>query len=266
MQKPDAFLEAEAEPEYEPMKPDTKDQDDKLQIYPPLPDHKQEMRNQIESNTSSAKQTSRQPSFFKRLSKRTVIIAVIILCIIIFVAAFVPAFLKTHQNHNDSSSNNSILPVNNSVYTIQIANGRAGCNQYLSVSTCQIGNNIQMWSNDDGSGRQHFTFQLVPNKTNVYNIFPNGRSGCDDYLSSASCGFNYVDVWGADDGSGRQQWTALPIPNTTNQFNFLIENGRNGCNDYLSTADCTNSSNLVDLFGVDDGSGRQRWNLTLITQ
>lgn len=99
---------------------------------------------------------------------------------------------------------------------------------------------------------------------------------------------NYVDVFSADDGmflyepsllslsllhltvarlgSGRQQWTALPVPNTTNQFNLLIKNGRNGCNDYLSTADCTNSSNLVDMFGNDDGSGRQRWVLTPITQ
>jgi hypothetical protein len=65
--------------------------------------------------------------------------------------------------------------------------------------------------------------------------------------------------------SGRQQWVALPIPNTTNQFNFMIQNGRNGCNDYLSTANCDNSSNLVDMFNVDDGSGRQRWVLTPIS-
>ncbi|KAJ2955031.1 hypothetical protein NQZ79_g8897 [Umbelopsis isabellina] len=267
MQKPDAFLEAEAEPEYEPMKPDTKDQDDKLQNQPPLPDHKLEMRNHIESNSAAVEQTSKQSSYFRRLSKRTIIIAVIIICIIIFVAAFVPAFLKTHQNNDDdSSSNDSILPVNNSVYTIRVANGRAGCNQWLSVSTCLAGNIVQMFSNDDGSGQQHFTFRLVPNKTNVYNILPNGRSGCNDFLSTASCGLNLVDLYDGDDGSGRQQWTALPVPNTTNHFNFLIGNGRNGCNDYLSTANCTNSSNLVDMFGNDDGSGRQRWVLTPVTQ
>lgn len=162
MQKPDAFLEAETEPEYEPMKPDTRDQDDKQQIYPPLPDHKQEMRYQIESNTTATKQTSNQSSFFRRLSKRTIIIAVILLCIIIFVAAFVPAFLKTHQNNNqDSSPHNSTLPVNNSVYTISIAGGRAGCNQYLSVSTCLVGNVIQMWSNDDGEIRHELLYAHV---------------------------------------------------------------------------------------------------------
>ncbi|KAJ6475423.1 hypothetical protein C8R45DRAFT_935056 [Mycena sanguinolenta] len=34
--------------------------------------------------------------------------------------------------------------------------------------------------------------------------------------------------------------------------------GRAGCNNILSVASC--GSNLVDLFNVDDGSGRQHWN------
>jgi hypothetical protein len=148
MQKPDAFLEAE--PEYEPMKPDVKDHETEQQNLPPFSDHKKDMRYQIENDaaaTKEAKETSKRPSFL-RLSKRNIIIAAVILCIVIFVAAFVPAYLKTHQNNDSSPA--SILPGNNSVYTITIASGRAGCNQYLSVSDCLTGNVVQMFSNDDG--------------------------------------------------------------------------------------------------------------------
>lgn len=54
----------------------------------------------------------------------------------------------------------------------------------------------------------------------------------------------------------------MPVPGANNQYNFMVAGGRATCNLYLSAHDCTNSSNLIDLFGSDDGSGRQRWVVT----
>jgi hypothetical protein len=52
-----------------------------------------------------------------------------------------------------------------------------------------------------GSGRQRWTFNLLSGKTNVYNIeVSGGRSGCNTFLSSASCGSNLVDLYSEDDG------------------------------------------------------------------
>lgn len=197
-------------------------------------------------------------------------------------------------------------PFNAGTYTVTVAGGRSGCNQYLSSASCSGGNLVDMYGNDDGkflapttaviknttmlvwvfvgSGRQRWSFSLVSGQTNVYNIqVSGGRSGCNTYLSSASCGSNLVDLYNQDDGtycakhtglrtfgtlayslyigSGRQRWLAVPVPGTTNQYNFMVSGGRSTCNLYLSTHDCTNSSNLVDLFNEDDSSGRQRWTL-----
>jgi hypothetical protein len=137
-----------------------------------------------------------------------------------------------------------------------------------------------------GSGRQRWTFSLVSGQPNVYTIqVSGGRSGCNTYLSTSSCGSDLVDLYGSDDGrlysdidlycwpqhsyylysgSGRQRWLAVPVPGTTNQYNFMVSGGRATCNLYLSGHDCTNSSNLIDLFNMDDGSGRQRWVLTSV--
>jgi hypothetical protein len=52
-----------------------------------------------------------------------------------------------------------------------------------------------------GSGRQRWTFSLVSGQTNVYNIqVSGGRSGCNTYLSSSSCGSDLVDLYNQDDG------------------------------------------------------------------
>jgi hypothetical protein len=64
--------------------------------------------------------------------------------------------------------------------------------------------------------------------------------------------------------NGLQEWRAHIIPNTTNTYNFMLVNGRPTCGQFLSTQDCTNSSNLVDIYSTDDGSGRQRWVLTAL--
>ncbi|CAM0136248.1 unnamed protein product [Umbelopsis sp. WA50703] len=155
-------------------------------------------------------------------------------------------------------------PISSGTYEVTIGGGRSGCNQYLSSASCGS-DLVDMYSADDGSGRQRWTFNLLSGKTNVYNIeVSGGRSGCNTFLSSASCGSNLVDLYSEDDGSGRQEWLVVPVPGVSNQYNIMVNGGRATCNLYLSTADCTNSSNLVDLYNLDDGSGRQRWALKSI--
>ncbi|KAI8584430.1 hypothetical protein K450DRAFT_219824 [Umbelopsis ramanniana AG] len=283
MQKPDDSNDPH--PLYHPMKPDEPDFKPTLPQEPRDMKHgKYEAENVAAVNTTQyttiPNQTPKQ-NWFVRLSRRTKIIAGVILLIVIFVAAFVPAYLTTHNNNDASTTTGSSntttkpppdrpnvtaagLPINNATYRITVGNGRNGCNQFLSVAGCSAGGTVDMYSGDDNSGRQEWLFTLVEGKTNIYNIVVGGRSGCSTFLSSSPCPSNVVTLFGGDDQSGRQQWFANPIGNTTNHFNLMTVTGRAGCNQFLSTADCTNSSNLVDMFDVDDGSGRQRWVLTRI--
>ncbi|KAI9282149.1 hypothetical protein BC943DRAFT_329286 [Umbelopsis sp. AD052] len=291
MQKPDDSNDPH--PLYQPMKPDVPD------YKPSLPQEPSDTKHgKYEADTVAAGDTTQytpipnqttKKNWFVGLSRRTKIVAGVTLLIVIFVAAFVPAYLTTHNNNNDSTSTSSSnstttsptnsttkpppnrpnvtpagLPINNATYRISVGNGRNGCNQFLSVVGCSSGGTVDMYSGDDNSGRQEFLFTLVEGKTNIYNIAVGGRSGCNTFLSSSPCPSNVVTLFGGDDQSGRQQWFANPIANTTNRFNLMTVTGRAGCNQFLSTADCTNSSNLVDMFNVDDGSGRQRWVLTRI--
>lgn len=40
-----------------------------------------------------------------------------------------------------------------------------------------LGNNVEMWGNDDGSGRQQFEFTKVPGEQNTYTVrIPRGMS------------------------------------------------------------------------------------------
>ena len=47
---------------------------------------------------------------------------------------------------------------------------------------------------------------------------------------------------------------------TANVFN-VEPVGRGGCNNFLSTTTCAGGT-LIDLYYIDDGSGRQRWLFT----
>ncbi|CAO3662294.1 unnamed protein product [Umbelopsis ramanniana] len=291
MQKPDDSNDPH--PLYQPMKPDVPD-------YKPVPVEEQlgsTKYSKYEAETAAGNKTDAgyktdsytpvpapvlKQNWFGRLSRRTKIIAGVVILIVIFLAAFIPAYLTTHNNNSANSANTTDttntttvpsgrpnmtdagLPISNATYRISIAGGRTGCNQYLSVIDCAGGGLVDMYSGDDNSGRQQWLFQLVEGKTNVYNIVVGGRSGCNTFLSVQGCPSNYVTLQGGDDQSGRQEWQANPIANTTNQFNLILPQGRTGCYPYLSTADCTNSSNLVDMWYEDDNSGRQRWVLTRI--
>lgn len=78
------------------------------------------------------------------------------------------------------------------------------------------------------------------------------------YLSCADCTSDVVDVWHVDDGSGRQRWIMYEVPQAPGEYNIMVYAGRAcdaGCW-YLSAHE---DGRTVNMWPVDDGSGRQRW-------
>ncbi|MDJ0837113.1 MAG: hypothetical protein QNK37_11395 [Acidobacteriota bacterium] len=139
---------------------------------------------------------------------------------------------------------------------LQVLRGLTG---NRSVLSCKAdGSIVDLWSEDDGSGRQQWEFK--PLEKDIYNILVNrGLSSNRKYLSCNSDG-TVVDLWNCDDGSGRQRWklsTAFGAP-TPDTFHLFPENGVSGSRKYLS---CTSDGTKVDLWNKDDASGRQRWQI-----
>jgi len=145
--------------------------------------------------------------------------------------------------------------------TMEIDKGVSGNRKYLS--TTWRGDKVDLWTKDDGSGRQ--TWEMVKAGTDWYNIrVTNGVKGTrkgsgeafrleNGYLSCNSDGTK-VDVWPKDDASGRQRWKLKKVKG--GGFNILVYGGVKGKRKFLST---TQKGDKVDLWIKDDKSGRQVW-------
>lgn len=111
----------------------------------------------------------------------------------------------------------------------------------------------------DGSGHQVWNIVQAQAGQGAYNIVVfRGRPGeRRSYLSCTPDGTG-VELVDHDDGSGRQRWLfdriAGPVPDYYAIRASISIAGRRPL--YLS---CTPDGTRVDLFGADDGSGRQRW-------
>ena len=94
--------------------------------------------------------------------------------------------------------------------TISVAGGKSSGNTYLSTGA--TGSYVDLYSHDDGSGRQQWVVSLVAGTSDTYTIqVAGGKSSGNTYLSTGTTG-NGVDLYSHDDASGRQQWR---IPNLT---------------------------------------------------
>ena len=134
-----------------------------------------------------------------------------------------------------------------------------GLSSNRSILSCTPGGHVvDLWNVDDNSGRQQWDIEPVTGLTNVYNfIIRNGLTSDRQYLSCTPDGAT-VDLWNVDDGSGRQRWVLNQVPNSPTCQTYLISvlAGVTSGRVYLS---CTADGSTVDLWSVDDGSGRQRW-------
>lgn len=130
--------------------------------------------------------------------------------------------------------------------TIRIQGGVSGGRALLSAPS--DGTKVDLWTADDGSGRQEWYVELSADNVSYNIIRRAGASGPRKYLSVTQDGTK-VDLWDTDDGSGRQRWVF-------SGDNILIKGGVSGSRRYLSTSV---DGTIIDLWVQDDGSGRQKW-------
>jgi len=74
----------------------------------------------------------------------------------------------------------------------------------LLLSCKHDGSNVDLYSRDNGSGRQRLVFELIPGIADIHHIFVSGGvHGSCKFLSTE--GIN-VDLFTKDNESGRQRW------------------------------------------------------------
>lgn len=138
------------------------------------------------------------------------------------------------------------------MYTIQVdTRGTNPGEEYLSS---RVNGFVDLFSKDDGSGRQRWYLSEVPGlrHDHVFNIkIAGGTNLGEEYLSCRRDGF--VDLYSRDDGSGRQQWTLQDVGD--DWYTIRVYGGTDVGETFLSTR----ANGFVDLYSHDDGSGRQRW-------
>ena len=140
--------------------------------------------------------------------------------------------------------------------TMQIVRGLDTSRNLLSCT--DDGKLVDLWTGDDGSGRQKWQLSPVDGYDDVYNIrIVKGINSSYTYLSATPDG-TAVNLWPVDDGSGRQRWNIVPINDSSSNNTYLIEvyDGVSSGRKYLSSSV---DGTIVNLWAEDDGSGRQEW-------
>ena len=137
-----------------------------------------------------------------------------------------------------------------------------GLSSNRSILSCQAQGLVDLWTQDDASGRQRWLVTQVQGQAeDVYTIATyKGTDSGKSFLGVAADNMT-VELQASDDGSGRQRWKLVPVDSVASVLEipsyYLIESvlksGQSG--DCLS---CTEDGTRVDLW-FDDGSGRQRW-------
>jgi hypothetical protein len=142
------------------------------------------------------------------------------------------------------------------LHNLQILRGLTTTRSLLSCTA--DGTKVDLFNVDDGSGRQRWLFDPVEGE--IFHIIASGGLTSDRKLLSCTADGTKVDLFPIDDHSGRQGWQVVPVPNspTCNTFNIIASGGLTSGRKFLS---CTADGTKVDLFNVDDGSGRQRWQI-----
>jgi len=133
---------------------------------------------------------------------------------------------------------------------IRVSGGTNAGEDFLSCTDWGL---VDLYSENDGSGRQTWVFHAV--QKNTFNILVSG--GTNEGATFLSCtAAGLVDLYDKDDGSGRQRWTLEKV--SPGVYNIVVFGGVDD-RKFLS---CT-AKGKVDLWKEDDGSGRQRWKLTV---
>merc|ERR1719220_1186527 len=119
----------------------------------------------------------------------------------------------------------------NAIYHAQPFDGLFDNNGRYLVSCGDDGKVVNLWNEDDESGRQQWVFFPIGRdpKTNqpVFNIKPSGgvNIGQRKWLSAGDDG-NVVNLWDEDDDSGRQQWVVVPTDMQIESIDYHIDAGK----------------------------------------
>lgn len=144
------------------------------------------------------------------------------------------------------------------IHNLQILRGLKTNRSILSCK--DDGSLVDLWHVNDGSGRQKWKIVATKDDPNVYNIIAvDGLTSKRKYLSCNIEGTK-VDLWNIDDGSGRQRWEFKPVDESPTSDTYLIQ-VKGGCSSDRKYLSCNDEGAIVDLWNIDDGSGRQRWQL-----
>ncbi|KAL0575629.1 hypothetical protein V5O48_006354 [Marasmius crinis-equi] len=193
----------------------------------------------------------------------------------------------------------TLVPVSgqSNTYNIKVAGGRdASCGVFLSTGAACTDNFVDLFTKDDGSGRQQWVLNKVDgaqppssssattppaSTTSAASLPTDGpavtldsslfytvslakgkQDGCNplnNMFSNRGCDSPVHDLYFKDDGSKNQYWRFVPVSGSNNVFNIMAS-----CAQYLSCQACS-GKNTTDLFSTDDASGRQRWLLTPVS-
>jgi hypothetical protein len=135
----------------------------------------------------------------------------------------------------------------------QIATSKKQVGSFLS--TIPNGVNLDMFFEDDASGRQRFV--LKKGEGDWYNILIGGGTNPAAKFLTTSQDGRQVRLGPKDTGTGRERWL---IEKKGPFYHIKVQAGTNADVTYLSMASCGCKTEVV---AQDDGSGRQRWVLDL---
>lgn len=138
-----------------------------------------------------------------------------------------------------------------------------GERKHCFMSCDEHGGKVNLWTEDDNSGRQKWVLHDLGN--GLYNILPEGGTN-DGILSCSADG--YANLCKEDDGSGRQQWSISLTSAAVDHWLFppdVLMNiqPREGSTDPKKTvlSRAPPPETRVDLWSEDDHTGRQRWKI-----
>lgn len=136
-----------------------------------------------------------------------------------------------------------------------------GLSSNRSILSCRSDGLVDLWNQDDGSGRQRWLVtQIQGQASNVYTVATYKGTDPGKAFLGVAADNETVELQASDDGSGRQRWALVPVDSVASGLEipsyYLLES-------VLRTGlclSCTEDGTRVDLWD-DDGSGRQRWQI-----
>jgi hypothetical protein len=135
-----------------------------------------------------------------------------------------------------------------------------GLSSNRSLLSCQATGLVDLWNTDDASGRQRWVMNPVEGQQpNVFTLAVYGGTNPGETYLSATVDGTGVTLDGSDDGSGRQWWAMVEVDAVASGVEIPSYYQLQPVSNPTTYLSCTADGTVVDLYGSDDGSGRQRW-------